>query len=64
MTIKLAELKVKKSADYKDKIVAILEREGFTIVEEIVTTGETYYTIAIDKAKYLAIKENKNADSN
>ena len=58
MKVKLAELKVKKSADYKDKIVAILEREGFTIVEEIDTMSEKYYTIAIDKAKYLAIKES------
>ena len=58
MTIKLAELKVKKSADYKDKIISILEREGFTIVEEIDTSSEKYYTIAIDKAKYIALKEN------
>lgn len=56
MTIKLGELKVKKSADYKDKIVTILEREGFTIVEEFDTMSEKYYTIAIDKAKYSTIK--------
>ena len=56
MIIKLAELKVKKSADYKDKVVTSLEKEGFTIVEELETTGETYYTIAIDKAKYSTIE--------
>ena len=55
MIVKVAELKVKKSADYKDKIVAILEKEGFTIVEEVDAISEKYYTIAIDKAKYLAI---------
>ena len=46
MNTKLAELKVKKSADYNDKVVKALENAGFVIVQDLDTTSDSYYTVA------------------
>lgn len=42
----LAELTVKKSIDYYDKVVTTLQDEGFIIVLRAETTTEKYYIVA------------------
>ena len=46
MNKELAELTVKKSADYYDKVVKALENAGFIIVLTVETTTEKYYIVA------------------
>lgn len=46
MNKKLAELTVKKSADYYGKVVKALEDAGFVIVLDCETTTEKYYIVA------------------
>ena len=46
MNQKLAELTVKKSADYHDKVVKALENAGFVLVLDTDTTSDSYYTVA------------------
>ena len=46
MNKKLAELTVKKSADYYGKVVKALEDAGFVIVLDCETTLEKYYIVA------------------
>lgn len=46
MNKKLAELTVKKSADYNDEIVKALEDAGFVLVLDCETTTERYYIVA------------------
>ena len=46
MLKKLAELKVNKQADYYGEIIKTLEEKGFTIVEDLNTTSDIYYSIA------------------
>lgn len=46
MNKELAELTVRKSADYYDKVVKALEDAGFVIVLSLETFGERHYIIA------------------
>lgn len=46
MNKKLAELTVKKSADYYNKVIKILEDAGFVIVLTVETLTDRYYVIA------------------
>ena len=46
MIKKLAELKVKSSADYKDTIIKALQDAGFTVVLELELIDEKHYIIA------------------
>ena len=46
MNIELAELTVKSSIDYNDKVVTALQDAGFVIVLRAKTTGEKYYIVA------------------
>lgn len=46
MTKQLGELKIKKSADYYDKVIKALEEAGFVIVLSTETTTEKYYVVA------------------
>lgn len=46
MNKKLAELTVKKSADYYNKVVKALEDAGFLLVLDWETTTERYYIVA------------------
>lgn len=46
MNKQLAELYVKKSADYYDKVVKALEDAGFLIVLTTETSTDRYYIIA------------------
>ena len=46
MINKLAELKVKKSADYNDKVVKALEDAGFVLVLDYKTFSEKVYIVA------------------
>lgn len=46
MNKKLAELKIKKSADYDDKTIKALEDAGFLLVLDFETTTEKYYIVA------------------
>ena len=51
MIKKLAELKVNNSQDYYGTIVKTLEKAGFTVVEEVKTSFETYYIIATSEER-------------
>lgn len=51
MNKKLAELTVKKSADYYNKVVKVLEDAGFLLVLDWETTTERYYIIAESEDK-------------
>lgn len=51
MNKKLAELTVKKTADYYDKVVKALEDAGFVIVLDYETTTERYYIVAESEDK-------------
>jgi hypothetical protein len=46
MNKKLAELTVRKSEDYYNKIVKVLEDAGFVVVLDCETTSERYYIVA------------------
>lgn len=46
MNKELAELTVKKSADYYDKVIKALEDSGFVIVLRTETTADRYYIVA------------------
>lgn len=46
MNKKLAELTVRKSADYYNKVVKALEDAGFVIVLDCETITERYYSVA------------------
>ena len=46
MNKKLAELTVRKSADYFDKVVKTLEDAGFVLVLDCETTTEKFYIVA------------------
>ena len=46
MNKKLAELTVRSSADYYNKVVKTLEDAGFVIVLDCETTTDRYYTVA------------------
>ena len=46
MNKKLAELTVKISADYYDKVAKALEDAGFVLVLDSETTSDRYYTVA------------------
>ena len=46
MNKKLAELTVRKSADYYNKVVKALEDVGFVLVLDCETTTERYYIVA------------------
>ena len=46
MNKKLAELTVRKSADYYDKVVKALEDAGFLLVLEVETSTDRYYIVA------------------
>lgn len=51
MNKKLAELTVKKSADYYNKVVKALEDAGFVLVLDCETTSERYYIVAESEDK-------------
>ncbi len=46
MNKKLAELTVKKSVDYYDKVIKALEDAGFVIILEEETLTDRYYIVA------------------
>ena len=46
ITKQLGKLEIRKSADYYDKVVKALEKEGFVIVLLTETTTEKYYIVA------------------
>ena len=46
MNKKLAELTVRISADYYNKVVKALENAGFVLVLDCETTTERYYIVA------------------
>lgn len=46
---KLADLTVKKSSDYYDKVAKALEEAGFIMVLEVETTTDRYYIVAEDE---------------
>ena len=52
MMKKLAELTIKKSADWNNEIIKTLEKEGFTIVLETDLTIESRYIIAKEITTY------------
>lgn len=51
MNKELAELTVKKSADYYDKVVKALEDAGFVIVLSTETFTDKYYIVAESEEK-------------
>ena len=51
MNKKIAELKVKKSADYYNKVVKALEESKYLIVLDYETTTEKYYIVAESEDK-------------
>lgn len=51
MNKELAELTVKKSADYYDKVVKALEDAGFVIVLRTETSTDRYYIVAESEEK-------------
>lgn len=51
MNKKLAELTVRKSADYYDKVVKVLEDAGFVIVLSAETCTDCYYIVAESEDK-------------
>ncbi len=51
MNKELAKLTVKRSADYYDKVVKVLEDAGFIIVLSTETTTDRYYIIAENGGK-------------
>lgn len=51
MNKKLAELTVRKSADYYNKVVKALEDAGFVLVLDCETTTERYYIVAESEDK-------------
>lgn len=51
MNKKLAELTVRKSADYYNKVVKALEDAGFVLVFDCETTTERYYIVAESEDK-------------
>ena len=53
MLKKMAELKVNNNADYYNEIMKTLEEKGFTVILEVKTYSENYYSIA---------KENGDAE--
>jgi len=46
MNKKIAELTVRKSSDYYDKVAKVLEDAGFVLVLDIENTSDIYYTVA------------------
>ena len=46
MIKQLGELKIKKCADYYDKVVKALEDAGFTIILSTETSTDNYYIVA------------------
>ena len=46
MNRELAELTVKSSVDYNDKVVTALQNAGFVIVLRSTSIGEKYYIVA------------------
>ena len=51
MIKQLGELKIKKSADYYDKVVKALEDAGFVVVLSMETTTENYYIVAKEESE-------------
>ena len=51
MNKKLAELTVKKSADYYGKVIKALENAGFIIILETETLTDRYYIVAENEDK-------------
>lgn len=51
MNKKLAELTVRKSADYYNKVVKTLEDAGFVVVLDCETITEKYYIMAESEDK-------------
>jgi len=51
MNKKLAELTIKSSADYYNKVVKALEAAGFVLVLDCETTTERYYIVAESEDK-------------
>lgn len=51
MTKQLGELRIKKSADYYDKVVKALENAGFVIVLSTETSIDRYYIVAESEDK-------------
>ena len=49
MNKKLAELTVRKSADYYNKVVKALEAAGFVLVLDCETSTDRYYIVAEDE---------------
>ena len=49
MIVKVAELKVKKSADYNNSVIKALEKDGFVIILEVDGINENHYSIAIKR---------------
>lgn len=49
MNKKLADLTVKKSSDYYDKVAEALEKAGFIMVLEVETTTDRHYIVAEDE---------------
>ncbi len=52
MNKKLAELTIKKSEDYFNKVVKALEEAGFVIVLDCETSTERYYIVAESEEHY------------
>ena len=48
---KLADLTVKKSSDYYDKVAKALEEAGFIIVLEVETTTDRHYIVAENESE-------------
>lgn len=61
MIIKIAELKVKKSADYNNSVIKALEKDGFIVISEVDGITESHYSIAIKREMRWG---NTDADSN
>ena len=49
MIVKVAELKVKKSADYKNSVIKALEKDGFVVILEVDGITENHYSIAVKR---------------
>ena len=49
MIVKVAELKVKKSADYNNSVIKALEKDGFIVILEVEGITESHYSIAIKR---------------
>ena len=49
MIVKVAELKVKKSADYNNSVIKALEKDGFVVILEVDGITESHYSIAVKK---------------